>query len=78
VDVVKAKLKEMSKSVETREEIQQVATLSANGDTEIGRLIGEATDKVGPKGTITVKDGIAVCSTITRTTSSARSVEIRG
>nr|AAK77276.1 GH05807p [Drosophila melanogaster] len=57
VDVVKDKLKEMSKAVETREEIQQVATLSANGDTEIGRLIGEATDKVGPRGTITVKDG---------------------
>lgn len=57
VDVVKEMLKAMSKSVESSEEIQQVATISANGDTEIGRLIAEATEKVGAKGTITVKDG---------------------
>ncbi|KAH8266522.1 hypothetical protein KR044_010833 [Drosophila immigrans] len=57
VEQVKRSLKEMSRAVETREEIEQVATISANGDAEIGRLIGEATDRVGRRGTITVKEG---------------------
>ncbi|XP_068144481.1 60 kDa heat shock protein homolog 1, mitochondrial [Drosophila tropicalis] len=57
VDNVKQSLIEMSQPVQTREEIQQVATISANGDTEIGRLIADATERVGRKGTITVKEG---------------------
>lgn len=57
VENVKASLKRMSRAVETRQEIEQVATISANGDAEIGRLIGEATQRVGRKGTITVKEG---------------------
>ncbi|EDW64977.1 60 kDa heat shock protein homolog 1, mitochondrial [Drosophila virilis] len=57
VDHVKRKLKAMSRAVETREEIEQVATISANGDAEIGRLIADATDRVGRTGTITVKEG---------------------
>ncbi|KAH8393923.1 hypothetical protein KR215_006961 [Drosophila sulfurigaster] len=57
VEQVKHSLKQMSRPVQTREEIEQVATISANGDAQIGRLIGEATDRVGPRGTITVKEG---------------------
>ncbi|XP_034667695.1 60 kDa heat shock protein homolog 1, mitochondrial [Drosophila subobscura] len=57
VESVKQQLKQMSRPVQTRQEIEQVATISANGDEDIGRLIGEATDRVGPKGTITVKEG---------------------
>ncbi|XP_062130382.1 LOW QUALITY PROTEIN: 60 kDa heat shock protein homolog 1, mitochondrial-like [Drosophila sulfurigaster albostrigata] len=57
VEQVKHSLKKMSRPVQTREEIEQVATISANGDAQIGRLIGEATDRVGPRGTITVKEG---------------------
>ena len=47
----------MSKSVTTPEEILQVATISANGDTNIGTLISDAMKKVGREGVITVKDG---------------------
>lgn len=47
----------MSKSVTTPEEILQVATISANGDTAVGQLISEAMKKVGKEGVITVKDG---------------------
>ncbi|KAH8361020.1 hypothetical protein KR093_011758 [Drosophila rubida] len=57
VEQVKRSLKRMSRPVETRAEIEQVATISANGDAQIGRLIGEATDRVGRRGTITVKEG---------------------
>merc|ERR1712001_664671 len=41
----------------TPEEIAQVATISANGDTSVGNLISEAMAKVGREGVITVKDG---------------------
>ena len=47
----------MSKSVTTPEEILQVATISANGDTNVGTLISDAMKKVGREGVITVKDG---------------------
>uniref|UniRef100_A0AC35U351 Heat shock protein 60 n=1 Tax=Rhabditophanes sp. KR3021 TaxID=114890 RepID=A0AC35U351_9BILA len=57
VDAIVASLKNMSKQVTTPEEIAQVATISANGDKEIGQLISEAMKKVGNKGVITVKDG---------------------
>ncbi len=47
----------MSKSVTSPEEIYQVATISANGDTSVGKLISDAMKKVGKEGVITVKDG---------------------
>ena len=46
----------LSKKVKTADEIAQVATLSANGDEEIGKMISEAMDKVGQNGTITVEE----------------------
>uniref|UniRef100_A0A2K6KWH5 60 kDa heat shock protein, mitochondrial n=1 Tax=Rhinopithecus bieti TaxID=61621 RepID=A0A2K6KWH5_RHIBE len=57
VDAVIAELKKQSKPVTTPEEIAQVATISANGDKEIGNIISDAMKKVGRKGVITVKDG---------------------
>lgn len=57
VDAVVAHLKSMSKQVTTPEEISQVATISANGDTSVGDLISDAMKKVGRDGVITVKDG---------------------
>lgn len=57
VEVVVEELKAMSKQVTTPEEIAQVATISANGDQTIGKLISDAMKKVGNKGVITVKDG---------------------
>merc|ERR1719340_510122 len=57
VEAVCEHLKSLAKPVTTPEEIAQVATISANGDTAIGNLIAEAMAKVGKEGVITVKDG---------------------
>jgi chaperonin GroEL len=56
VKAMTAKLADISTPVETSEQVAQVATISANGDTEIGRIIAEAMDKVGKDGTITVEE----------------------
>ena len=50
------KLKEMSKPISTKDEIAQVASISAN-DKEIGMIIAEAMDAVGKEGVITVEEG---------------------
>lgn len=50
-------LKELSKPTRGRDEIAQVGTVSANGDTTIGNIIAEAMDKVGKEGVITVEEG---------------------
>lgn len=46
VELLVAELKKMSKDVTTPEEIAQVATISANGDSSVGKLISEAMKKV--------------------------------
>src|SRR6185437_817631 len=56
VDVVVAELKKRSKKVKANEEISQVGTVSANGDTEVGKMIAEAMAKVGNEGVITVEE----------------------
>lgn len=50
-------LNKRSKKIETRQEIAQVATISANNDAEIGEIIAQAMEKVGRDGTITVEEG---------------------
>ena len=55
-----AELKKISKPVQGREEIRQVATVSANGDAEIGNIIADAMDKVGKDGTITVEENKSI------------------
>src|SRR3989338_2395146 len=45
-----------SASIDVKDKIVQVATISANNDEEIGRLIAKAIEKVGPKGVITVEE----------------------
>lgn len=54
--VVVAQLKGMSKAISKSEEIAQVATISSNGDTEIGDFIADAMEKVGKDGVITVEE----------------------
>jgi chaperonin GroEL len=49
-------LKAHAKSVEANSEIAQVATISANGDEEVGRILAEAMEKVGNEGVITVEE----------------------
>jgi chaperonin GroEL len=56
VDAVIAEIKTMSRPVETREQIAQVASISA-ADAEIGELIAEVMEKVGKDGVITVEEG---------------------
>jgi chaperonin GroEL len=47
----------MAKKVKTSEEVQQVATISANGEREIGDMIANAIDEVGQDGVITIEEG---------------------
>ena len=56
VKEVVAELKSMSTDITSEEQIKQVATLSANGDTEIGELVATAIDKVGRDGVVTVEE----------------------
>ena len=56
VKEVVAKLKSMSKTIKDKNEIQQVATIAAANDSEIGKIIAEAMDKVGKEGVITVEE----------------------
>ncbi len=56
VELSVQKIKSMSKSVSTKEETAQVATISAGNNKEIGELIAEAMDKVGHDGVITVEE----------------------
>jgi len=56
VAVVVAEVKARSKKVSTNEEIAQVATISANGEREIGEIIARAVAKVGNEGVITVEE----------------------
>ncbi|MEC9369451.1 MAG: chaperonin GroEL [Pseudomonadota bacterium] len=49
-------LKKKAKKITSSGEVAQVGTISANGDTEVGRLISEAMEKVGNDGVITVEE----------------------
>jgi len=57
VDHVVSFLKKNSKTITTTTEIEQVATISANNDKDIGQLIAKAMEKVGKEGVITVNEG---------------------
>jgi chaperonin GroEL len=63
VATVVEELKKLSKPVKDNKEIEQVATISANGDTEIGKIIAECMDKVGKDGTITVEEARGIETT---------------
>ncbi|MBL8843435.1 MAG: chaperonin GroEL [Planctomycetes bacterium] len=56
VDAVVAELKTLAKKVKGRDEIQQVATIAANGDAQIGEILATAMDRVGQDGVITVEE----------------------
>jgi hypothetical protein len=60
VDRVVSHLASISKPVTTSDEIKQVATISANGDAQIGKLIADGMERVGRDGVLTVKDGHTV------------------
>jgi chaperonin GroEL len=56
VDAVVRDLKSHAKKITSNAEIAQIGTISANGDTEIGRFLAEAMQKVGNEGVITVEE----------------------
>ena len=64
VEAVIGRLKELSEDVKGKEEIRQVAAISANNDLEIGRIIADAMEKVGKDGTISVEEAKSMDTTL--------------
>src|SRR5207249_1990119 len=64
VDAAVEHLARISKKVKDKEEIKQVATVSANWDTAIGEIIADAMDKVGKDGTMTVEEAKSLETTL--------------
>jgi chaperonin GroEL len=64
VIVLVEELKKMAKSTKDPNEIAQVGTVSANGDTTIGKLLSEAMEKVGKEGVITVEEAKSAETTL--------------
>ena len=64
VAAVVEELKKQSHAVKDNKEIEQVASISANSDAVIGKMIAEAMDKVGKDGTITVEEARSVETTL--------------
>lgn len=64
VNVVVKELKTLSREVSGKEDIKQVASISANNDDEIGDIIAEAMDKAGKDGTISVEEAKSMDTTL--------------
>ncbi len=64
VEAATEHLAKIAKKVKDKEEIKQVATVSANWDTTIGEIIADAMDKVGKDGTITVEEAKSIETTL--------------
>src|SRR5436190_4665780 len=64
VEASVAQLARITKKVKDKEEIKQVATVSANWDAIIGEIISDAMDKVGKDGTITVEEAKSIETTL--------------
>lgn len=64
VTTVTAELDRLAKPIKTNAEIQQVATISANNDKEIGEIIAKAMERVGKDGTITVEEAKGLETTL--------------
>ena len=64
VEAAVSHLDKIAKKVKDKEEIKQVATVSANWDDTIGEIIADAMDKVGKDGTITVEEAKSIDTTL--------------
>ena len=64
VEVIVEELKKSAKSTKDPNEIAQIGTVSANGDTTIGKLLSEAMEKVGKEGVITVEEAKSAETTL--------------
>ena len=64
VEAITEELGRISKKVKEKEEIKQVATVSANWDETIGEIIADALEKVGKDGTVTVEEAKSIDTTL--------------
>jgi len=64
VEVLSEELSKMAQPVQSKEEVSQTATISANNDPEIGKIISHAMEKVGKDGTITVSEAKGIETTL--------------
>src|SRR5918999_803311 len=64
VETVVAELKKLSRPCQTKKEISQIGTISANNDSTIGELIAEAMEKVGKDGVITVEEAKSMSTSL--------------
>jgi chaperonin GroEL len=64
VEDITAELKKMSIKIKTTQEMAQVGTVASNGDTEIGKMLAEAMEKVGKDGVITVDEGKSLATEV--------------
>ncbi len=60
VEDIVAQLHKLSTKISDKKETEQVATVASNFDSEVGKMIAEATEKVGKDGVITVEEGKAL------------------
>jgi chaperonin GroEL len=65
VEVVIKSIEESSKAISSKEQIQQVATISANADEQIGNFIADAMEIVGPEGVVTVEEAKGLTTNLT-------------
>lgn len=64
VAVVVEQLKKQSKPIKDKREIEMVGTISANDDSEVGKIISEAMERVGKEGVITVEEAKSMDTTL--------------
>ena len=64
VEVIVDKLDDLSRPIETVEDIKHIATISANNDTKIGTLISTAVDKAGKDGSVIVEEARSMKTTL--------------
>ena len=60
VDAVVSEIRKKSKVIKTDKEVAQVGTIASNGDSEVGKMISNAMQKVGKEGVITVEEGSGI------------------
>ncbi len=61
---ISTSLSHMAKEVKTREEIEQIATISANNDADVGAIIGKAMEKVGKDGIVSIAEAKGIDTTL--------------
>jgi chaperonin GroEL len=64
VEDITAELKKLSIKIKSSQEMAQVGTVASNGDTEIGKMLAEAMEKVGKDGVITVDEGKSLATEV--------------